>query len=80
MRHPDPDRLLASVSRSQWLEWIQYMEIRGPIGPHRDDTYAAMISMYSMASRLQQPGTDISLADFAPPWAQPDPTDDTDDD
>jgi hypothetical protein len=67
---------LAAISTSQWREWAEYVAIRGPVGPQRDDMYAAMISMH--AGRPYPQGTEISLADFAPPWARSD--DDTDDD
>lgn len=51
------------MSHSQWLEWKEWMGIRGPIGPHRQDFYAAIVSMY--AGKPYDPDKDApELTDF----------------
>jgi len=67
-----PDILQAALSRSQWLEWMTWMAIRGPIGPQRADFHASLVAMHAGKPYDKPP----SFSDFAMPWAPPDPEND----
>lgn len=71
---PSADHFLAAISRSQWLEWRQFVEIEGPIGGPRNDFYTSYIAYY--ASR-QTHAKDTTLSDFKMPWMK-DETEDED--
>jgi hypothetical protein len=58
------------------MEWMEYAAIRGPVGPDRFDTLAAIVAMH--AGKPYPPDADPTLSDFMPPWA-PRPPDDEDD-
>lgn len=54
------------------MEWVA---VRGPIGPHRHDVYAQMVAMH--AGKPYNDPREISLADFPMPWTPAsDPSDD----
>lgn len=52
---------------------MNWVAIRGPIGPHRHDIYTSMIAMH--AGKPYPQGSDVSIDDFAMPWAPPPPPD-----
>jgi hypothetical protein len=64
-----PDILRAQLSRSQWLGWLQWMVIRGPIGPQRNDYYTSFISRFSGGTYP----ADTGIEEFAMPWDESNP-------
>lgn len=60
------------------MEWLEYVAIRGPVGPDRLDVYAQMISMH--AGKPYNRPHEISIADFPMPWTPVDPDASDDDD
>lgn len=50
------------------MEWVS---IRGPIGPHRQDVYTSFVAMH--AGKPYPEGADIDLSKFPMPWVKPDP-------
>lgn len=60
--YPSADHFLEAISRSHWLEWLEWIAIRGPIGAPRDDFYANVVLH---AARQTSTGP-IGLADILP--------------
>lgn len=50
------------------MEWLTWMEIRGPIGPQRHDFYASYVAMHAGGPYEKE----VQLADFEMPWIKPD--------
>lgn len=76
MRHPD----YLNLSRSQYLGWMAWMAVRGPIGPQRQDFYAAIVSMYA-GKPYDQDKDPPELKDFLAqmPGYMPPPVDEDED-
>lgn len=61
--------MLRQMSRSDWLAWMEWASVRGPIGGPRADFYTSYLAMHIRAS---QPGAgDRSAEDYKMPWLLP---------
>jgi hypothetical protein len=66
MGFPSADAFLGSLSRSQWLEWQEWVKVRGPVGGPRSDAYA-----WWMAVHAQPWGKDTDFTRMVMPWLRP---------
>lgn len=64
---PSADHFLQRISKSQWQEWLEWINIRGPIGPAREDFYWPQLLLRTGAPYEKQP----KLSDMYPPWLRP---------
>lgn len=56
--------MLREMSQSQWLAWLEWLSIRGPIGGPRTDFYTSFLAMHLAGSR----GKEASVAEYKMPW------------
>lgn len=53
------------MPQSLWLEWMEWMSVRGPIGGPRADFHTSFLAMHSRAAHQ---GGELSVDDFRMPW------------
>ena len=46
------------------MEWMAWMQIRGPIGPQRQDYYTSFLAMYAGGPYQKE----VKLSEFSMPW------------
>lgn len=56
------------ISRPQFLGWMVWAAIRGPIGGPRQDWYHSHLAMY--AGKPYPEGHEVNSEDFLPYWAK----------
>lgn len=59
--------MLREMSQSDWLAWMEWMSIRGPIGGPRTDFYTSYLAMQIRAA---QSSGELSLDNFKMPWVK----------
>jgi hypothetical protein len=60
------------MSRSQFLEWMVYAKIRGPIGPLRQDYYTYYLALHGGRQYDEKATVEGIAATFPMPWLDPD--------
>jgi hypothetical protein len=55
--------MLREMSQSDWLGWLEWLAIRGPIGGPRTDFYTSFVAMHA-----SQPQKEVSITAFKMPW------------
>jgi hypothetical protein len=63
---------LASITVPQWREWMEWVNIRGPVGGPRDDYYVAFLAQQSAMWKNPKHG---EFENFMMPWLRPAETD-----
>lgn len=65
--------MLDEMSRGDFLEWMTWAKIRGPVGPPRRDYYTYFLALHSGREWPEKTTVDQLVATFPMPWLKPDP-------
>jgi hypothetical protein len=56
--------MLREMSQSDWLGWMEWLSIRGPIGGPRTDFYTSYLAMHTSGPHAKE----VPIAQFKMPW------------